>query len=296
MLQLVGTMAFKINGQTISDETIYEEFESIKDHYSRMGEVVCCDRDEEFMTYAKDNVVNRALLEQESLARHGDISDDAVDTKLEQLQSEHGGELEFYEETGFDRDDEPKIRQRIKSGLIVDRILEEILSDDTKPTETDLRTYYEANIDRYMSEERVRVSQIFTEPATHEMAKEAFQNLRKVRNDLLDGADFDEMAVQHGNNEKSEVDLGFLQQGESMPEIESIIFSMNVGEISPVVATHFGFHIFKVMEHEEPAPIEMEKLEGLEEQYLAELRESKVNDFIEALKEKGSVEEFTEED
>lgn len=294
--QLIGIMAFKINGQTISDEDIYEEFESIKDHYARLGEVVCCDRDEEFMTYAKDNVVNRALLEQESLSRHGEISDEAVATKLEQMQSDHGGELEFYEETGFDRDDEPKIRRRIRSGLMVDRILEDVLRDETDPSDADLRSYYEANIDQFMSEERVRVSQIFMEPASHEVAKEAYQNLRRVRTNLLDGADFDEMAAKHGNNEKSEVDLGFLRQGESMPEIESIIFSMNIGEISPVVATHFGFHIFKAMEHEAPAPIAMEKLEGLQEQFIAGQRESKINAFIEDLKEKGSVEEFTVEE
>ncbi len=289
-------MAFKINGQEISDDEIYEEFESIKDHYARLGEVVCCDRDEEFMTYAKDNVINRALLEQESISKHGEVSEEEISGKLEQMQSDHGGELEFYEETGFDQDDEPKIRQRIKSGLTVDRILEDLISDLPAPTEGDLRSYYDENIDHYMSEERVRVSQIFVEPATHEVAKEAFQSLREARNELLSGADFEELAKKHSSSEETEVDLGFMKQGESMPEIEAITFSMQVGEISPIVATHFGFHIFKVTEHEEPSPIPFEKLEGLQEQYSAEQRESKINGFIEELKEKGSVEEFTVEE
>jgi len=204
--------------------------------------------------------------------------------------------LEFYEETGFDQDDEPSIRRRIKSGLTVDRVLEKILSDLPAPTEDDLRSYYDENIDRYMSEERVRVSQIFVEPTTHEVAKEAFLDLRKVRDELMNGADFDEMAGKHGNTEQTDVDLGFMQQGESMPEIEAITFSMQVGEISPIVATHFGFHIFKKTAHEEPSPVPFEELEGIQEQYLAEQRESKINGFIEELKEKGSVEEFTVEE
>jgi len=290
--QLVRIMAFNVNGQIISDEDIYSEFESIKDHYTRLGEVVCCDRDEEFMTYARDNVVNRALMEQESLARFGDLPEEQVDARMDQLQSEHGGEKEFYEETGLDPEEGPKIRQRIRSGLIVDRLLEELVGNLAEPTEMELRSYYEANLDRYMSEERIRVSQIFIEPTSHEAAREAFVNLRKIREELLDGADFDEIARKHSNREKVEIDLGFMRQGETMPEIEAITFSLRTGEISPIVATHFGFHIFKVTERELPAPIPFEELEDLTEHYKNDQRETTINDFIEGLKEKGSVEEL----
>ena len=67
-------MAFIINGEKIGDEVIEDEFESIKEHYINAGEVVCCDRDEEFQTYARENVINRVLLEQASieLAASGD--------------------------------------------------------------------------------------------------------------------------------------------------------------------------------------------------------------------------------
>ncbi len=57
------------------DQVFEDEFESIKDHYESIGETVCCDRDEEFMKYARDNVVNRTLLQQESTKRFGDVSE-----------------------------------------------------------------------------------------------------------------------------------------------------------------------------------------------------------------------------
>ena len=72
-------MAYIINGEKIEDSVIADEFESIKDHYQSMGEVVCCDRDEEFWEYARTNVINRTLLEQESNKRFGEVEDAAVD-------------------------------------------------------------------------------------------------------------------------------------------------------------------------------------------------------------------------
>ena len=46
-------MSLKINQERISDEMLYEEFEAIKTHYQNLGEVVCCDRDDEFNEIAK---------------------------------------------------------------------------------------------------------------------------------------------------------------------------------------------------------------------------------------------------
>ena len=86
-------MAYIINGEKIEDSAIADEFESIKDHYQSMGEVVCCDRDEEFWEYARTNVVNRTLLEQASIKRYGEVSDADVDARFEEVKAdrrEHG--------------------------------------------------------------------------------------------------------------------------------------------------------------------------------------------------------------
>ena len=80
-------MAFIINGERIENAVIEDEFESIKEHYQSKGEVVCCDRDEEFREYATDNVINRTLLEQESIKRFGEIGDEEVEARFAALQT-----------------------------------------------------------------------------------------------------------------------------------------------------------------------------------------------------------------
>lgn len=289
-------MAYIINGTKIPDSEIADEFESIKDHYQSMGEVVCCDRDEEFWQYARENVVNRTLLEQESNARFGEVTDAEVDERFEALKSEHGGEQNFYDNTGFNKGDEKVIWRKLKSSLTVDRLLDTEIGEISGPTREELQAYYERNIEQYLSPEEIRVSQIFIEPSSHDAAREAFVALREVREQILDGKDFDQAAREHGSDEDRDIDLGFMKQGETMPEVEAITFSMRIGEVSPIVATHYGFHLFKVTDRKEPAPVPLEKLEGLDEQWRLEKRNEAVEKVIAGLKEKGSVEEVADED
>lgn len=288
-------MAYIVNGQKIDDEMLAEEFESIKEHYQSLGEVVCCDRDDEFWGYARENLVNRTLLEQASEERFGKVDDEAVEKRLSELMAEHGGEQEFYDNTGFNKGDEKMIRAKLKSSMLVDRYLEDELGEPTKPTDEELETYYQENIENYMTQEEVRVSQIFIEPSSHAAARESYMSMRELRKELLDGKDFDEAAREHGTDKERDVDLGFMKEGETMPEIEAITFSLQIGEISPVVATHYGFHIFQVTERNMPKAIPRSEIPDLEERFLIERRNKLTHELIESLKEKGSVEEVAAE-
>ncbi len=287
-------MAYNINGEHIGDQVFEDEFESIKDHYESIGETVCCDRDVEIRELARENVISRTLLEQESVSRFGEVDEAAVEARFSELIAEHGGEQNFYDNTGFNAGDASVIKRKLKSSLMIDRLLEEDIGEEKDPTDEDLEAFYQENIEQYMSEEQVRVSQIFIEPSSQDAAKEAYVALRKLRRELLDGKDFDEAAREHGSDDDREIDLGFMRQGETMPEVEAITFSLEIGEISPVVATHYGFHLFKVTERREPKPVPREEIEGLEERFVAERKGKAIDDYINALKEKGSVEEVAE--
>ena len=59
-------MPLVINGQTIGDDVIDQEFSAIKAHYESLASISCCERDGEFRGYARDNITFRALLTQEA--------------------------------------------------------------------------------------------------------------------------------------------------------------------------------------------------------------------------------------
>src|SRR5690349_21634611 len=60
------SMGLIINGQRVNDDLLGAEFAGIKSYHERQGNVSCCERDEEFRGYAKQNIIARVLLTQEA--------------------------------------------------------------------------------------------------------------------------------------------------------------------------------------------------------------------------------------
>lgn len=284
-------MTFTINGAHVPAEVFEQEFEALKEHFQSKGEAVCCDRDAEVREYAKDNVVNRILLEQASLAQGGPIDEAEVKRKFDAVVAEHGGTDAFYDNTGFSRGDENAILEKLRSNMLVDRLLAAEGETDQEATPAEIAAYYEKNQERFLSPEEVRVSQLFIEPSSHEAAREAYLALREVREELLNGKDFTTAAREHGTDESRDIDLGFMKQGDTMPEIEAIVFSMRIGEISPIMATHYGFHLFTVTEKRERTPIPSDQIPGLAEQCRSDRRNRTLLALIDRLRTEAVIEE-----
>ncbi|MCF6311060.1 MAG: peptidyl-prolyl cis-trans isomerase [Verrucomicrobiales bacterium] len=290
-------MALTINQETISDEDLYEEFEAIKTHYQNLGEVVCCDRDTEFQDLAKENLINRVLLNQESVARFGLVEDEAVAAKLAELKEQHGGEEKFYENTGLEEGDDESIVNKVALSISVDRLVDAEIGEDVDPAEDDLEEFYQKNIEAYMRPEEVRASHIFVEPQDEAAAQKAFDELKEARGKVLDGADFDEIAEPFLQKEEDKVDLGFFKRGDLLNELEVIAFSMRDGETSPVINTHFGYHVLHRKGGKAAEPIPLDEIrETVVEQYLLDRREQMMSDLISELKAKATIEEFEEEE
>ena len=62
-------MALKVNDEVIDPSLLDQEFSSIKSYYESLAQVSCCERDDEFMGYAKENLIKRVLLAQEAEKR-----------------------------------------------------------------------------------------------------------------------------------------------------------------------------------------------------------------------------------
>ena len=90
-------MPLIINGEVVEDGVVDAEFGQIKAHFEQQANVSCCERDEEFLGYAKENVIARTLLAQAAQEKIPAPSPEEVDEKLAALIEEAGGKDAFYE-------------------------------------------------------------------------------------------------------------------------------------------------------------------------------------------------------
>ena len=247
-------MPLVINGERVPPEIIQEEFQNIKTHYERMARVSCCERDPEFRRYARDNVTARVLLNQEAERRFPVITEADIDAGVERLVADHGGRDQFFANTGLTPGDEALVRQDVRAGLRVDRLLKEAWGDDPDPSEAEQRAWLAAHQEEFLTPEEVRASHLFKHVEKSEDREAHYQLLRGLRARVRAGEDFDAIALEHTDKEDKLVDLGWFRRGDYMEEFDLIVFSLDVDEISPVFASHWGFHLAKITGRRPAAP------------------------------------------
>ena len=112
----------------------------------------------------------------------------------------------------------------------------------------DLRDYYENNLDRFVTNEERKSSHILIaidDDTTDEQAAELIEEIQSK----LDTEAFEDLAKEYSDDPGSAAvggDLGWAEPGLFVPEFESALFSMNVGEISAPVKTDFGYHLIRM--------------------------------------------------
>ena len=70
----------------------------------------------------------------------------------------------------------------------------------------------------------------------------------ELREALVDGANFEEIAKAETEIESGEIDLGWITFDRPSNPIESIMFTMRLEEVSPVIAYEHSYHILKIAE------------------------------------------------
>src|SRR5882724_5702374 len=129
------------------------------------------------------------------------------------------------------------------------------LRQSVQISDDDLKAKYQREIQQYEVPNRVHAEHILfmtvgkPDAEVDEIKKKAEDVLKQLKK----GAKFEDLAKKYsedaGTKDKGG-DLGWLVQGQTVPEFEKAAFSLQKGQISNLVKTQYGFHIIKVMEKE----------------------------------------------
>ncbi|HYT24520.1 MAG TPA: peptidylprolyl isomerase [Candidatus Polarisedimenticolia bacterium] len=118
-----------------------------------------------------------------------------------------------------------------------------------------LKQQYMASIQQYQVPNRVHVEHILlmtvgkTDAEVEEIKKKADDVLKQVKK----GGKFDDLAKKYSEDPGSKDkggELGWITQGQTVPEFEKAAFSLGPGQVSDLVKSQYGFHIIKVVEKE----------------------------------------------
>jgi peptidyl-prolyl cis-trans isomerase D len=142
--------------------------------------------------------------------------------------------------------------------------LDDIKEQEAADEET-LRSFYDDNKEIFTNPEQRSAQHILVEE--RELAESLLEEIQQ-------GADFSELARIHSidaSTKDSGGGLGYFERDIMVPEFDKVVFEMDIGELSEVVETDYGFHIIKLTE------VQPENIKSFEEsrEQLASLHQKK---------------------
>jgi len=128
--------------------------------------------------------------------------------------------------------------EQYRKDLVADQLVQKVIHDHVTVSEEEIRAYYDAHEKEYATD--VRVSHILVntleeaEDVKSQIGKRSFAYLaRKYSIDKHSG---------------SGGDLGYLSKGSMIPEFESVVFELQLGEVSDIIESEFGYHLLKIVD------------------------------------------------
>lgn len=188
----------------------------------------------------------------------------------------------------LDLDKDPLLRRQVKLAVeeVLGRARLEHLRQQALAANPDFeelaRERYRVNKDdKYRLPERVKVSHILIKTEGRS-EKEARELAEKVRDLALAGKlSFSELALEYSDDPSVKQDhgsLGFISRGRTVKPFEDAVFALQQpGEISPIVKTHFGFHIIRL---EERQPARLQSFEEVREKLVQNVKETYLNNIV----------------
>ncbi len=185
---------------------------------------------------------------------------------------------------GLDKDPEfvMSLDMLRKQQLYVSLIRKKVL-DAVKVTPEEVKAYYDANKDQFVSGEEVHASHILVDTEAEAKA---------IKAQLDKGADFAKLAKDKSKCPSASRggDLGYFGKGKMVPEFEKAAFALKVGQISDPVKTQFGWHIIKVLDKKESKVKSLDEVKPeIEQKLLQEKQKKAYDELLASLKSKMDV-------
>lgn len=180
---------------------------------------------------------------------------------------------------GLDKD--PALKKeinRIVNFFLAKQHVKKYVRGAVTVSEEEVRAYSRKNSEQFQTLEKIKTRQIFIHTDSGDSPQE-IDKKKELAEDILrmikGGKDFSELSSEFSTDlflRRRGGDLGYVAKGALSPKYGEAVFSLKVGEVSPVVKDEFGFSIFK---NEDRRPAGIKPLGEIREEIEKKLRRKK---------------------
>ena len=211
----------------------------------------------DMMNEARGKLLNQLiedrLVFQEAQNQKIQIEEKEVDQQMEEFKKRFSNETSLEDALRREGLTLNTMRERLHRQAMIRRMHDMEIRSKIVISPLEIESYYGAHPEEFSSEERLRVRSLTIKKndearqkgVTDEVAK---AKIRDLREKILLGRSFEELAKQYSEDSTAKTGgLGdWISRGDMIAAIDDVVFKLKKGEISQVVETPLGYHLFRL--------------------------------------------------
>ena len=238
-------LAALVDGEPITVEEYEKQVAQVEAFFAQEGLDPESDEGRERLAQARrqvlEQMIDQVLIQQAAAEMGVSISESELQASIQDIIDQSGGEDQFNQSLQAMETVYEDFREMLLNQLLSEAVYSAVTASIGSVAE------------------QVQARHILL--PTRERAQEVLARLQA-------GEDFAFLAKEYSEDISSRErggDVGFFPRGVMPPEVEEVAFSLDVGEVSEIVESQFGFHIIQVLGREE-RELTVEVFENLRQQ------------------------------
>jgi len=249
--QVIDKVVGVVGQELVLLSDIEDQFSLAKKRQPELGDEARCIIMDQVL--AQNLMLNQARLD--SIVVTENEIESQLDARIKQiLQYMNNDEKQFEEYYGATiAQVRSQFRTDLENKLLIERMQQDIIADATV-TPSEVKTFFNQipkdSLPFFNSE--VEVAEIVIYPAQNMVEKtKAREKLESIRQQIVDGTQFSELAKKYSDDPGSGAqggDLGWATRGSYVGEFEAAAYNLETNELSEVIETQFGYHLLELLE------------------------------------------------
>jgi len=241
-----------------------------------------------------DQMIDEKILIHEANRKKIKVNKKEIQDGIEEIKKRFTTEEEYNQELTKQGLAEEKFKEQVKEQLMVIKLIdEEIKAKVVPPTDSEIEDFYKQHESEMVEPEQVRVRHILIKVDENTNKEEALKRIKEILKEAKKGkTSFAELAKKYSEDTSAPKggDVGFFIRGQMVRKFEDAAFALNVGEISDVVETEYGYHIIQCVEKRAAEKKSLEEIRDYLRNFISQKKmEERYEKWLRTLRDKASI-------
>ena len=285
---VIDKIAVVVNDEMITQGEIDQLLVPAYEHYKTLFTgAKLLKKLEEARQKIMEQLIEDRLILGEAKKQNIEVGDKEIEERIAGTQKRMGTKERFEQALAEQRLTLKDLKTRFKEQIMVRRLVDARIGSRIKITPLETESYYNAHLNEFTTPEEIKLSNILIKPRPDLNPEKAQHLAKEVLNRIREGGDFAGLAkiYSEGPNAQDGGMMGFVKKGDLLPAIEKVVFSMKPGEVSGIIQTGMGYHIFRVEEKKMPEVMSLHQVRReVEDAVYREKSREKIKGWVENLK------------